>query len=105
MNLLSDCTYALGDEATWCPGAFAAAYPVEKVLDYRLPVWGVNHLRVKLQTEDVFAITYNCGGGILSVSQGFETGWHFYYLVAMAHPNWYRSGQAGKARRLLRAYL
>ncbi|GAI29660.1 unnamed protein product [marine sediment metagenome] len=46
----------------------------------------MNHFWVKLKPKDVSAIAYNCGGGILSVGQGFEARGHFNYLVAMAHP-------------------
>ena len=102
---MSDGVYALVDETTWRPGALAAAYPVEEVLKYGLPVWGVGDFRVKLQPEDICLFTYDCSRRVLSVSQSFESGWHFYYMVTVAHPYRDRGRQAGEERRLFIAYM
>src|SRR4030042_2298798 len=98
-DLLPYVVYALVDEAARRPGALTAAYPVQEVLNYGLPVRCMGDFRVELQPEDICLITYDCSRRVFSVRQSLESCRPFHYMVAVAHPHRYRGRQAGKERR------
>src|SRR3989304_4590530 len=64
----------IGDEVAGRPVAPAAADAEDEVLDQRLPLGRVHHLRVELEADDAGVVAHDGDRGVLRVSEGGEAG-------------------------------
>ena len=93
-HLPADAQDRIGDEVAGRPVAAAAADAEDEVLDQRLPLGRVHHLRVELEADDAGVVAHDGDRGVLRVSEGAEAGGQLGNAVAVGHPDGHRAREA-----------